>query len=229
MSYIDEFIQAVHAEDEAKAEALSYHLQPADEATLLAILERSTLSKQSTLSEEHQSESKEPSSDLQWWAIRALALCGTATAAPILASFLVAPEFLIASKIKHPLDDEATLRCATAALAFGHLHQREPAAVLPHLPKLAAQLAHGDGFVRQAASDALALCGDAAVPALEEVLNGTNDGARSRAAYALRKIGSLKVAPALFQHLNDPHYLVRLHAYEGLDEMGLLDNVILEI
>ena len=32
---------------------------------------------------------------------------------------------------------------------------------------------------------------------------------------------------ALFQHLNDTNYLVRSYAYEGLDEMGLLETQLL--
>lgn len=213
MNYIDQFVQAIIADDETNAEKLCHYLQPADEAALLALLESA------------QNDNPLHAADLRWWATRALAHCGTATAAPIVASLLHEP---VDSKTADN-GDESNLLCATAALALGHLHQREPESVSPYLPKLAAQLAHPDGFVRQAAADALALCGDAAVPSLAEILASTNDGARSRAAYALRKIGSLAVAPALFQHLNDPHYLVRLHAYEGLDAMGLLDNVLLEV
>lgn len=206
MSYLNEFLQAAAVDNEAEAERLSYHLQPSDEAQLLSILR-----------------ADDEDVDLCWWAVRALAHCGTAEAAPSLADRLTDPQ-----ESASP-DQEANLLCATAAMALGHLHQRAPEAVHPHLPKMAQQLAHTDGFVRQAAANALAICGDAAVPVLEAALTGQDDGARARAAHALRKIGTLKVAPALFQHLNDPHYLVRLHAYEGLDEMGLLDNVILEV
>lgn len=223
MSYIDQFTQAVLAGDEAEAERLSHYLQAADEPRLIALLKPAK--------NDGVDHAATHAADLCWWAVRALAHCGTSTAVPILATFLPGAEE-VATQDAATEDDvtqEASLLCATAALAFGHLHQRHPEAVEPFLPKLADQLAHDDGFVRQAASEALALCGDAAVPALEGALTGTNDGARSRAAYALRKIGSLAVAPALFQHLNDPHYLVRLHAYEGLDAMGLLDNVLLEV
>lgn len=206
MSYLDEFLQAAAADNEAEAERLSHHLLPSDEAQLLAILQ-----------------AEERDADLRWWAVRALAHCGTAVAAPLLA------QLLDGSQIQAASVQNASMLCATAAMALGHLHQRHAGSVHPHLPQIAAQLAHKDGFVRQAAADSLALCGDAAVPVLEEALASDNDGARARAAQALRKIGTLKVAPALFQHLNDPHYLVRLHAYEGLDEMGLLDNVILEV
>lgn len=225
MSYIDQFKLAIIAGDETEAEKLSYHLQAADEVLLIALLDPTQ--------RDAVDHAKTHAADLRWWAVRALAHCGTAKAAPMLATFLSDPDANVGLDVEQNATsvsaDEANLLCATAALAFGHLHQREPEAVQPYLFKLADQLAHADGFVRQAASDSLALCGDTAVPALEKALASTNDGARSRAAHALRKIGSLAVAPALFQHLNDPHYLVRLHAYEGLDAMGLLDNVILSV
>lgn len=206
MSYLDKFLQAAATDNEAEAERLSHHLLPSDEARLLALLQ-----------------TDDGDADLRWWAVRALAHCGTDAAAPALAALLGETQVQTVST------QEASMLCATAAMALGHLHQRYAESVHSHLPQIAAQLAHADGFVRQASADALALCGEAAVPVLEETLAGQNDGARARAAQALRKIGTLKVAPALFQHLNDPHYLVRLHAYEGLDEMGLLDNVILEV
>jgi len=224
MSYINEFVQAVLAGDEDQAEKLSHYLQPVDENALASLI---SVSSEDIVADTELGETD--AADLRWWAVRALAHCGTADSAAILATFLVDPADNGGSNAENVPEDDAALLCATAALAFGHLHQREPQAVHPYLHNVAAQLSHKDGFVRQAASEALALCGDAAVPALEKVLAGTNDGARSRAAYALRKIGSFAVAGALFQHLNDPHYLVRLHAYEGLDAMGLLDNMLLEV
>jgi HEAT repeat protein len=81
--------------------------------------------------------------------------------------------------------------------------------------------------VRQAAADALALCGDDAVTTLATVLAGEEQGARTRAAYALRKIASLAAAAILFRCLNDANYMVHTYAYEGLDELGLLDNLLL--
>jgi HEAT repeat protein len=59
------------------------------------------------------------------------------------------------------------------------------------------------------------------------VLAGTHEGARTRAAYALRKIASPAAAASLFRCLNDPNYMVHTYAYEGLDELGLLDNLLL--
>jgi HEAT repeat protein len=42
----------------------------------------------------------------------------------------------------------------------------------------------------------------------------------------LRKIATLKAAAILYALLNDENHLVRSYAYEGLDEMGLLENVL---
>ncbi len=149
----------------------------------------------------------------RWWMTRALASCGSAAALPALTACLA--------------DDDAAER-ATAALALAHIAQRDPAAPVA-LPLVADLLQDEEGFVRQAGADALAMCGDAAVPVLVDVLRGQHAGARSRAMAALRKIATLAAAGVMFQHLNDENYLVRTYAYEGLDEMGLLENLLLQI
>ncbi len=149
----------------------------------------------------------------RWWMTRALASCGSAAALPVLTVRLT--------------DDDAAER-ATAALALAHIAQRHPAAPVA-LPVIANLLQDEEGFVRQAGADALALCGDAAVPVLHDVLHGEHEGARSRAMAALRKIATLAAAGVMFQYLNDENYLVRTYAYEGLDEMGLLENLLLQI
>ena len=69
-------------------------------------------------------------------------------------------------------------------------------------------LTDSDGLVRQTAADALARCGDDAVD-VEAVLDTLHDGARARAAYALRKIGTKKAAGLLYPLLDDPNHLVR--------------------
>jgi len=152
--------------------------------------------------------------DQRWWAARALAHCGSEQTLPILLTILE--------------DEDATLR-VVAALALGAIHSRRPAVVAPHLPQIAARLADEDGTVRQAAADALIQCGDAAVEALVTVLRfSDHQGARSRAAAALRKIGTPATVPALFRCLNDPNYLVHTYAYEALDEMGLLETMLVQ-
>jgi HEAT repeat protein len=149
--------------------------------------------------------------DQRWWAARALAQWGSTAAVAPLCTALA--------------DDDPAVR-AVAALALGHLHQRVPDAVRPVLERLAAQLADDDGTVRQAAADALARCGDDALPALAAALQTTHEGARTRAAYALRKMASRQAAPLLFRLLNDPNYMVHTYAYEALDELGLLENLL---
>ena len=154
------------------------------------------------------------SADRRWWAARALAACGTQAAVPGLLAALD--------------DADAALR-AIAALTLGHLAAREPEVVYPVLDQVATKLMDEEGSVRQTIADALAMCGDAAVPALAHVLQGNHEGARTRAAYALRKIATMKAAGVLYRYLNDTNYLVHTYAHEGLDEMGLLENILVTL
>jgi Uri superfamily endonuclease len=158
--------------------------------------------------------------DRRWWAVRTLAVIGGEEAGALLMSRLSDP-------------DVAT-QCA-AALGLGQL--RTTAAI----PALTAQLGDANGWVRDTASDALAMIGEPALPALVETLNTGQEGARVRAAGALRKIvgGALTdrqatefepqfwpAIGALFAALNDPNRLVRHNAYEALDRLSLLETVI---
>lgn len=148
--------------------------------------------------------------DQRWWAARALAHCGTAQALPALGALL------------H--ETAADLRIV-AAMALGTLAPQHPDVSTPYLTTLAEHLADEEGMVRQASADALIQAGDAAIDALVHVLRfSPHQGARSRAAYALHKIGTPATVPALFRCLNDPNYLVHTYAYEALDEMGLLET-----
>ena len=141
---------------------------------------------------------------------------------------------LLMSHLSDP--DEAT-RCA-ASLGLGQL--RAAAAV----PALTAQLGDANGWVRDTAADALAMIGEPALPALVEVLNDGQEGARVRAAGSLRKIVASALADrqtgdfepqfwpaigALFTALNDPNRLVRHNAYEALDRLSLLETVIIPV
>ncbi len=153
--------------------------------------------------------------DRRWWAVRALALVGAADAVPALAACLE--------------DADPGVRAA-AALGLGHVYPRAPEAVAAQLDRVAARLADDNGLVRQAAGDGLALCGDDAVPALAALLRQSqHPGARTRAAAALRKIATMRAAAVLYPLLNDANHLVRMYAYEGLDEMGLLENVLVTL
>ena len=150
-----------------------------------------------------------------WWAARALGACGTvASIGPLL------------DLLQH---QDVALR-TVAAMTMGALPQRlaDSTVMQPHLPQLAVLLSDPDGMVRQVAADALAQCGDVAIPTLVEVLRfNVDQGARSRAAYALGKIGTMATAPALYRCLNDQNYLVHTYAHEALDKLGLLENVLL--
>jgi HEAT repeat protein len=151
--------------------------------------------------------------DEQWWAVRALARIGGAASVPALCASLC--------------HEDSGVRAASA-LALGYVHGRAAVAVAAVLGEVAARLADQDGMVRQAAADGLALCGDDAVPPLAQLLRTSqHQGARSRAASALRKIATMKAAAVLYPLLNDENHLVRMYAYEGLDEMGLLENILL--
>jgi hypothetical protein len=39
----------------------------------------------------------------------------------------------------------------------------------------------------------------------------------------------MKAAGALYHCLNDANYLVHMYAHEGLDEMGLLENILVTL
>jgi HEAT repeat protein len=158
--------------------------------------------------------------DRRWWAVRTLALIGSAQAGPLL--------------IEQLADRDAAVQCA-AALGLGELHFE--AAV----PELIGRLADPSGWVRDCASDALAMIGEAAVPALVEAIRDSRDGVRVRAASALRRIALVGGKPglgldihsprgqaigALFRGLQDPNYLVHEHSYDALERLGLLDNLI---
>jgi HEAT repeat protein len=148
----------------------------------------------------------------RWWAVRGLALVGGVES--------------IVSLAERLRDGQPNVRAA-AALALAHLHSRSPEAVVEQLDTVAELLYDEEGYVRQAAADSLALCGDDGVPALGRVLRASrHQGARTRAAGALRKIATIKAAAILYALLNDENHLVRSYAYEGLDEMGLLENVL---
>lgn len=184
-------LQAIADDDDTQAERLVLQLTSAAEPALHTLLATGN-------------------ADQRWWAVRALAHCGTAQTLPVLLTTLRA--------------DDAALR-TVAAMALGALYPRLAPALTPQLGTLAQCLADDEGMVRQAAADALIQCGDAALDALVTILRtSTHEGARSRAAYALRKIGTPATIPALFHCLNDPNYLVHTYAYEALDEMGLLET-----
>ena len=192
------FLTAVDAQDDDVTEAIALTLRAQDEPALISLLSQDG------------DEERDP--ERRWWSIRALALCGGPAAVPTLAAVLE--------------DGDGSLRAA-AAMALASVHERHPAAVAPTLGQVAQLLNDEDGAVRQVATDSLARCGDDAIDALAAVLEGNRQSARTRAMAALRKIATVPAARLMFQYLNDDNYLVHTYAYEGLDEMGLLENVLL--
>jgi len=192
------FLTAIDAQDDDATEALALTLRAQDEPALIALLNKDG------------DEDGDP--ERYWWAVRALALCGGPDAVPALAAALE--------------DEDETVRAA-AAMALARVHERHPAAVAPTLDRVARLLDDDNGAVRQVATDSLARCGDDAIHVLAAVLAGDRQGARTRAMAALRKIATFPAAKLMFQYLNDDNYLVHTYAHEGLDEMGLLENVLL--
>ncbi len=148
----------------------------------------------------------------RWWAVRTLAQVGTIKS---LSALLVA------------LEDADPSTRAAAALAIGHLVQREPGAASA-LDNVAQHFIDSDGFVRQQAVDGMALAGEAALPALAAALSPQNDPVmRVRATAALRLMRQPFTAGLLFPLLNDSNHLVHTLAYEALDDLGMLDNLLL--
>jgi len=190
-----QFVAAITADNDEQTEQIVTQMTSSDEPTLLDWLQTAD-------------------ANGRWWAVRALAVCGTNAALPHLLDTLA--------------DPDPALRAVTA-LTLGALYRREADAIAPLLDTLANRLTDDDGMVRQAVADALAQCGDAAVPALARILQGSHGGARTRAAYALRKIATMPAAGVLYRHLNDANYMVHLYAHEGLDEMGLLENILVAV
>lgn len=190
------FVAAVAHEDDVTADTLATQLTVADEPALLASLSGANF-------------------DEQWWAMRALAHCGSAAAIEPIVQFLRSD------------NDELRL---VAAKALGALGQRHGAAINPHLPALIHCFTDPAGFLRRVAAEAVAQCGNGAIPLLVDVLRYRNDqNARTYAAYALAQIATPEAAPALYRCLNDQNYLVHTYAHEALEKMGLLENILVQL
>ncbi len=126
----EQFLQAIAADVDEVVEDIVYRLLPKDEEWLVDLAYAGDANQ-------------------RWWAVRALALCGSGVCLPTLTERLN--------------DPDAGVRAATL-LALAHLHDRLSAEVLqPAFAPMANCLADDEGYVRQAATDALALCGDDAV------------------------------------------------------------------
>ncbi len=201
MQGLQRFLAAVATGNDEASEAAVAKLSADAEPMLLSLLDDSSPA--------------HADPEQRWWVIRALGACGTVQSLPVLAA-----------ELKQA--DEA-LR-AVAAMAVGAVIQRAPAAdeLQPHVKKLTELLADSRGLVRQVAADALAQCGNIAIPALVDLLRFAKEqSVRSRAAYALAKIGTMEAAAPLYHCLNDQNFLVHTYAQEALEKLGLLDNLLL--
>ena len=133
-----------------------------------------------------------PQADERWWAARALA-------------------GLLAAALG---DADASVRqCAALGL---RLHPDAPV-----IPALIAALDDPDALAVDLATDALVSNGQAAVPALLEVLKSGTRSARLKAVRALATIQDTRAIPALFAALDEDSALMEYWATEGLERMGV--------
>ena len=86
------------------------------------------------------------------------------------------------------------------------------------IPVLIQALGDPDRLCTRLAANALAVLGEAAVPALGEALTTEDPGIRIEAARALAGIDHPSVIPYLFQALGDPSHLVAFYAEQGLEK-----------
>lgn len=147
----------------------------------------------------------------RWWAVRALAERAPVRYCSTLALALDDPTADVRAA--------ATL-CAVTAIEQAWGQDRVCAEKL--LEGLVGCLEDSQGLVRHAAADALAQLGNLALPVLWRTLKEGEQGGRTRAAYALRRMKSLDAAHYLYQMLEDANPMVSLYAREGLDDLGLL-------
>lgn len=141
-----------------------------------------------------------PDTDARWWAARALAEVGGAGAVQALVGALA--------------DADPDVR-ACAALALGRIGDGAAA------PALAARLGDESAFVAGIAADALSMIGEPAVEALVAMLADERQHVRLLAVRALARIQSPGSIGPLFGLLEDSSYLVRYHAQEALEALGV--------
>ena len=148
-----------------------------------------------------------PEADIRWWATRALAALPDARVVSLLVKVLE--------------DEDASVRqCAALGL---RLHARAQLSVLlsQAIPALVTALADNDNLVARLASDALGEIGEAAVPALLEVMQSDLQQARLEAVRALAAIGDQRSIPVLFAALDEDSALMEYWATEALQRMGV--------
>ncbi|MGD8397665.1 MAG: DUF123 domain-containing protein [Anaerolineae bacterium] len=138
--------------------------------------------------------------DARWWAARALAEVGGEEAGTALRTALA--------------DPDPDVR-ACGALALGRIGAGAQARALAQL------LSDESAFVASVAADALSMIGEPAVEALAALLSDERARTRLLAARALGRIGSEATIGHLLGLLDDSSYLVRHHAHEALEALGV--------
>jgi HEAT repeat protein len=141
-----------------------------------------------------------PQVDSRWWAARALAEIDDPRVLQLLQTALHDSDFSVR-------------QCA----ALGLRYQPDPRAV----PDLVAMLDAEDRLLARLAADALVAIGEAAVPALLEVMGNAPQAARLEAVRALSRIGDQRSIPVLFAALDEASALVEYWADHGLERMGI--------
>ena len=142
---------------------------------------------------------RSPNADHRWWALRVLAQSPQAQA-----------EWLVPF-----LSDSAreVRQCAALGLAI----KPDDSAVEP----LVQALRDEDSMVSSLAVNALVKIGNAAVPALIEVVKHAPQSARIHALRALAEIRDHRAIPVMMKVMEEDSVLLQHWAKEGLDRLGL--------
>jgi HEAT repeat protein len=141
-----------------------------------------------------------PQAETRWWAVRALAEIPGGLASPWSIEALKDP-------------DVAVRQCA----ALGISRQPDDQAV----PALVEAMSSDDALLARLAANALSSIGEAAVPALLDLLENAPQPVRLEAVRALAMIGDTRAIPALFNALDGDSALLEYWANEGLERMGV--------
>jgi HEAT repeat protein len=141
-----------------------------------------------------------PQADSRWWAARALAEIDDPRVPRLL-------QFTLHDS------DLSVRQCAALALRY----QPDARAI----PDLIAMLEDKDRLLARLVADALVAIGEAAVPALLEVMGRAPQAARLEAVRALSRIGDHRSIPVLFAALDEASALVEYWADQGLERMGV--------
>jgi len=152
------------------------------------------------------------STDLRWWAVRALAELPISQTHSLLVQMLNDP-------------DPPVRQCAALGLRT-QLKRTSDRVSAPNtleriVPALLRSLDDPDPMTARLAGDALAAIGSEAVPQLVGALEQGRPETRLLAVRALAEIGDPRAIPALFEALDQDSLLMEYWANEGLERMGV--------